>query len=162
MADNKYDSGRELIVRAIVIQNDAVLVNRSRNRKTGLEYSALPGGHVDPGESCVEALQREFVEELNAEIEVGDLQFVAESIYPGRGQHDTQRHELVLYFTATLKTPVQETGGRIHSPEAKKNFCWLNLSGLAASNLLPEAARQYLNHNSTASPRYYFHDSTGS
>src|SRR5687768_4114980 len=119
---NKYDSGRELIARAIVIQNDAVLVNRSRNKKTGLEYSALPGGHVDPGESCVAAVQREFEEELEAQIEVGDLEFVAESIYAGRGRHDSRRHELVMYFAATLQTTLRESDGRIHSPEAKKNF----------------------------------------
>jgi len=164
---NKYDSGRELIARAIVIHNDAVLVNRSRNKKTGLEYSALPGGHVDPGESCVAALEREFVEELDAQIEVGELEFVAESIYPGGSNAETRRHELVLYYSATLRADLHETAGRIDSPEPKKNFGWLKLADVAASNLVPEAARQHLVARSAAalggnlSPRYTFHDSTG-
>jgi ADP-ribose pyrophosphatase YjhB (NUDIX family) len=163
---SECDSGRELIARAVVIQDGAVLVNRSRNNKTGLEYSALPGGHVDPGESCVAALQREFEEELRATIEVGDLEFVVESIYAGRGAGDSNRHELVLYYAANLHHTLQEVDGRIPSPEAKKNFGWLKLSEITRSNLVPEAARQHLMHPQAGGlggdfrPRYTFHDST--
>jgi len=94
----KHNCGRELIARAIVIHGGKLLVNQAHNAKTGIEYYALPGGHVDPGESCVAALQRELQEELDAVLDVQDLAFVSESIYPGRHKDDGTRHELVLYF----------------------------------------------------------------
>ena len=89
---------RELIARAILWKNDALLVNANRNAKTGESYVALPGGHVDPGEHCVQALQREIEEELAAQCQIGDLQFVSENIYPGRRKSESQRHELTLSF----------------------------------------------------------------
>ena len=135
---------RDLIARAIVVQDGAILVNRSRNKKTDEEYFALPGGHIDPGESSVDALVREFEEELDAKVAVYDLCFVSESIYAGRRKSETHRHELVLYFHADLAHELKSNGKEIISPEKDKNFQWLALENLQTSNLLPESIKDYL------------------
>jgi ADP-ribose pyrophosphatase YjhB (NUDIX family) len=140
--DSKRD--RDLIARAIVVRDGAILVNRSRNEKTGQEYFALPGGHIDEGEDCVSALEREFTEELDATIAVYDLVFVSESIYAGRRKSETQRHELVLYFHADLASDLKENGKEIISPEKDKNFQWLQLEAVPTSNLLPLSLKEYL------------------
>jgi ADP-ribose pyrophosphatase YjhB (NUDIX family) len=159
----KHDSGREIIARGIIIHEGAVLVNFSRNKKTGERYCALPGGHVDPGESCAEALRRELQEELDCAAQVGELCFVAESIYSGRKASDKTRHELVLYFATTLRQLPPTEGDRILSPEPDKNFRWLRLSDLETANLLPPNARQSLleliEHGSVTE-HYSFSDST--
>ncbi len=156
---NKHDCGRELIARVILIHNDCLLVNQGFSKKLGQSYFALPGGHVDPGESCAQAVARECFEELEIEVEIGDICFVCEQIYAGRGQNDKQRHELTLLFRGALKTVPQRDGDKILSPEADKNFRWLPLTELAEAPILPRAIKQFL-LNETTSPRYAFHDET--
>ncbi len=170
----------ELIARGVIIQDGAVLVNRNTNAKTGAEYCALPGGHVDEGESCPAAIARELEEELGAQVEVGDLCFVAESVYAGRHDWDSRRQEVVLYFWAALKSELKQENGRILSPEEDKNFAWLPLSQLGATNLLPLSFKNWLIQTKAAGnggfeagtssaslgsstsglPLYDFHDST--
>ncbi len=142
--ENETPRDRDLIARAIVVRDGAVLVNRSRNSKTDEEYFALPGGHIDPGEDCVTALEREFEEELDAKVAVYDLCFVSESIYAGRRKSESQRHELVLYFHADLASDLKENGKEVISPEKDKNFQWLQLELLPTSNLLPGSVKEYL------------------
>lgn len=168
--------GHELIARGVIIESNSVLVNRSRNAKTGEDYCALPGGHVDPGENCRETVRREIIEELGCATRVGDLLLVTESVYSGRHENDGRRHEIVLYFEAELlETPQSDGKGGLQSPEPDKNFAWLPLIQLPVAKLLPEGAREFLiNHasegsslkrsapNKNGAPLYFFHDSTRS
>ncbi|HVF11416.1 MAG TPA: NUDIX domain-containing protein, partial [Abditibacteriaceae bacterium] len=124
-------------------------------------YCALPGGHVEPGESCIEALHREFQEELDAELEVQDLCFVTESIYPDRRENSI-RHEVVLYFNANTPQPLHESDGAVSSPEKKKRFRWLPLTELPSANLLPVAIKRFLLNTAGSAQGlgYVFEDST--
>jgi 8-oxo-dGTP diphosphatase len=141
---------RDLIARAVIWKDGALLVNGNTNRKTGEKYVALPGGHVDPGEQCVEALKREIEEELAATCEVGDLLFVTENIYPGREKDEKQRHELTLFFQATISGEQTHDNGTIYSPEKWKNFQWLKEKDLRDANLLPPDAKKWLLQQNTA------------
>ena len=148
---------RELIARAVIYKGGALLVNGNHNKKTGEKYVALPGGHVDPGEHCVEALKREIEEELAAQCEVGELLFVTENIYPGREKDEKQRHELTLFFAATISGEKTGEDGKIYSPEKWKNFHWLREDELAGANLLPVDAKKWLLKQSDS--LYAFSDS---
>lgn len=148
---------RDLIARAVLIKNGALLVNGNFNKKTGEAYCALPGGHVDPGEHCTQALQREIEEELAATCEVGELLFVTEDIYPGREKDEAGRHELTLFFAATIKGEQTRADGTVSSPEKWKNFRWLPLGELPDANLLPRSAKGRLLDESA--PLYQFTDS---
>ncbi|HEX8834358.1 MAG TPA: NUDIX domain-containing protein [Abditibacteriaceae bacterium] len=155
---HENSSRHELIARGVIIQDGAILVNRGRNAKTGVEYFALPGGHIDPGESSRTAVERELEEELNAKVSVGELVFVSESIYPGRHEDDGRRQEIVLYFAATLQSELHEENGIIASPEADKRFCWLPMSDVPASNVLPRTVKEFLVKPEV--PLYGFSDDT--
>ncbi len=148
---------RDLIARAVLIKNGALLVNANFSAKMNQAYVALPGGHVDPGEHCVEALKREIEEELAAKCEVGELLFVTEDIYAGREKDDKQRHELTLFFAAQIEGETTREDGSIESPERWKNFRWLPLGELPQTNLLPRSAKTKLLDESA--PRYQFTDS---
>jgi len=133
----------ELIARAIITQNGGILANQGTHPQTGQCYYALPGGHVEDGENCVQALQRELQEELMMGCAVGDLQFVIEQTYSGRHEADGPRHELVLYFEARLASPLPN-GQAISSPEPAKNFRWIPIAEIGGASFLPPQAASHL------------------
>lgn len=69
------------VVAAIIIHEDKVFATQRGygEFKGGWEF---PGGKIEEGESPQEALIREIKEELNVEIEVGELLDVVEYDYP--------------------------------------------------------------------------------
>lgn len=140
----KYEKTHELIARGVFIRDGAILVNHGRNAKTGERYFALPGGHIDAGEDARTAVGRECEEELQIEVGVGDLVFVSESIYPGRHDNDGRRHEIVLYFEATVQSEPQVQDGSILSPESDKEFRWLPLADVPESNIRPASFKEWL------------------
>ena len=66
----------------------AIITDRERIFATQRGYGAFkggwefPGGKVEPGETSQQALKREIMEELNTEIEVGELIDTIEYDYP--------------------------------------------------------------------------------
>jgi 8-oxo-dGTP diphosphatase len=65
------EHGAVRVVAAAIVRDDRVLAAR-RSRPAGLAGGwEFPGGKVEPGESDVEALQREVAEELGVGIAVG-------------------------------------------------------------------------------------------
>jgi mutator protein MutT len=72
------------VVAAVIERDERFLVTR---RPTGVHLAGLwefPGGKIDPDESHHAALKRELREELDADIEVGELTFATTHAYPDR------------------------------------------------------------------------------
>jgi 8-oxo-dGTP diphosphatase len=73
-----------VVVAAVIEEEGAFLVTR---RQKGVHLAGLwefPGGKIDEGETHDAALVREIREELDAEIEVGDLIFHVTHAYDDR------------------------------------------------------------------------------
>ncbi|MFG3390635.1 NUDIX domain-containing protein [Streptomyces rochei] len=69
---------------------------------------ALPGGHVDTGETSVAAAARELEEEAGIAVPVADLRQVGAFDAPGR---DPRGRYVSVAYTATLPAPVPPTAG---------------------------------------------------
>lgn len=69
---------------------------------------ALPGGHVDAGETSLDASARELEEETGITVPVADLRQVGAFDAPGR---DPRGRYVTVAYTATLPAPVQPTAG---------------------------------------------------
>jgi mutator protein MutT len=73
-----------IVVAAVIEENDRFLVTR---RQAGVHLAGLwefPGGKIDPDETHTAALVREIREELDADVEVGELVFDVTHDYPER------------------------------------------------------------------------------
>jgi len=76
----------------------------------------FPGGKLEPGEAPEAALQRELMEELGIEVEVGDIYAVGHHIYP--------EHEVILMLYRCCWS-----GGSPRCLQVKA-FRWLSLEAL--------------------------------
>ena len=83
-------------VAGILISDNKILLQKPVN-DSGY---AIPGGHVEFGETNAQTLEREFKEEIGAEIAVGDLKWVAENFFPWG---DKPCHQICLYYAIALK-----------------------------------------------------------
>lgn len=84
----KYNPMKEKIrirVSGLMMDGDRVLL--VCHKKHDSMYWLLPGGGVDYGESLVDAVKREFLEEVGITIDVGDVIFVSDAISPSGKRH---------------------------------------------------------------------------
>ena len=61
-----------------IVLNDKREVLVSHERRGGYEFTKFPGGGVELGEGILDALHREFKEELDAEIDTSTFFYVNE------------------------------------------------------------------------------------
>lgn len=78
-------------------------------------FLILPGGHVDPGEHALEALRREWDEEVGVPLATAQKLTVLPNVWMRRGGDVV--YETMHLYAATTSRPV--TGDALpHSPEA--------------------------------------------
>jgi len=82
---NSVEQEIRIRVGGIILQEGKMLL--IAHQKNGGIYWLLPGGGVVFGESLGDALKREFMEELNIDVSVGDMVFLSDSIEPSGERH---------------------------------------------------------------------------
>ena len=115
----------ELIARGLAYRDGRILLAH----KKGEMNTFLPGGHVIYGESTINALIREFKEEMGAGVEIGEFIGALEHKYVGR--EEDEHHELNLIFGVDFN-------GEAVSRESHLEFSWVRVEKLADAVLLPE------------------------
>ncbi|MBE1552985.1 NUDIX domain-containing protein [Sporosarcina limicola] len=130
--------------RALLIQNNAVLVVKAVEPYG--ECYFLPGGGQEPGENLRDTVQRECMEELGAEIEVGDMLFVREYIGENHmfAQYDSMIHQVEYIFICHLKDPLQKLTMGLNADDGQIGIEWLSLSDMAQLNFYPKAMLGYV------------------
>ena len=128
-------------VAAVAIHDGHVLLNRAEPD----DYWFMPGGRVELGESSVAALRREMREEIDLEIEVERLLWIAENFFPAvSGTH----HEMGLYFLITLPfNPHLQIGKQFVCKEENGThliFQWYRIAELDSLRLVPGFLRDGL------------------
>lgn len=105
----------------LITEQKKVLVSDELIR--GAQYTKFPGGGLQPGEGTRDCLQREFMEEMNLEIEVGEHLYTTDYFQPSA--FHTNHQIISIYYW------VKPLGGFDHllktipfdfSEEAKKTY----------------------------------------
>jgi 8-oxo-dGTP pyrophosphatase MutT (NUDIX family) len=90
------------IALGLIRRGDALLVFEGRDDVKGETYYRPLGGGIEFGETSEEALKREFLEELAAEVIVGKRVGVLENVFTWQGRAG---HEIAFLYRAEFADP---------------------------------------------------------
>lgn len=131
-------------VAALLEHKGKVLLQRPKDE---IVY-AFPGGHVALGETNEATLVREFKEEINADIKVGELKWVGEIFFPWG---DKPCHQICLFYSVSLagdtNIPLDGTfwgNEQLDYKSFKLEFSWIDIKNIETIELYPTMARKYL------------------
>lgn len=138
----------QLRTAGVLVRDGKVLVQRD-----GVEY-ALPGGHVQIGETTVEGLVREYKEETGADIQVGRLLWTEECIWTWNGK---LMHDLAFYYRIELcsSDSLPDTGEFVPQKDNGRIVLgWLPMKQLAGLEIYPDFIKEQIFHLD-APPRHF-------
>ncbi|MDB2506044.1 MAG: NUDIX domain-containing protein [Opitutae bacterium] len=128
--------------RALIILQGKLLAIKMRDH-SGIFY-ILPGGGQHHGETLVQGLQRECLEEIGTDVEVGELLYVREYIGKNHQFSKDHRsfHQLESVFRCSLPNPNGIGPGTEHDKK-QIGVEWVALDELHKHRLLPEAIKPF-------------------
>ena len=107
-----------LSIKAVVIESGRLLV--IKNRDPDGDWYCLPGGGQEPGETILEALTRECVEEIGSEVVAGRLRFIRDYLASNHefAEQDNDSHQVEMMFEAQPKAlvPLLSSGDEADTP----------------------------------------------
>lgn len=130
-------------VKAIIIENGKLLV-LSKKDGEGI-YRVLPGGGQKKNETLPQSLQRECLEEIGAEVQIGDLFFVRDYISEHHEFWNPEQpiHQVEFFFECHL--PENYIPGAGISPDpGQYAVSWVGLDELRNAHLYPRALAKWL------------------
>lgn len=144
-------------VKAIIIEDGKLLLTSNKDHLG--EFYLLPGGGQEKEENMSEALKRECLEEISADISVGDLRFVRE--YFGKNHEfaewDSEIHQIEYMFECKLLTKEPLKSGAV--PDSMQTGVeWIELSRLEEIRLYPSILKEIIKADGTFSDRAYLGD----
>jgi ADP-ribose pyrophosphatase YjhB (NUDIX family) len=133
--------------RGIILHNDKILA--VKHSKDG-SYFALPGGHLEWGESVIECIKREITEELGIIPEIGRLLYVRNYV-----REDSNVQSIEFHFEITNSADYVDidklTG--THSHELAE-ICWIGKNDTRI--IKPIALQEDLNNGTILSDMIRF------
>lgn len=129
---------------ALIIENNSVLLVEYDDN--GIHYN-LPGGGLEPGETIIEGVAREVLEETTADVEVGPLALIYEfPPHKQSGDYDVNvKHGLHLIFECTIKNHSIPKLPEYPDPN-QTAVKWIPIEELDSILLLPNIKQQIKNY----------------
>jgi ADP-ribose pyrophosphatase YjhB (NUDIX family) len=145
--------------RAIIIRKHKILLLKKGGGSRGVRY-ALPGGAQDPGETLHQALNRECLEEIGCETEIGDLIHVVDYIKVKDTNPPKCQQMVEFLFNCNVAEDYVAVNG--HRPDKHQiDVIWVDLEELKHLPLYPEYLTDTILEHDTQHSHFYlgaFHD----
>lgn len=143
--------------KAIIFQNGQMLTIKYVDSE-GVWYS-LPGGGQEAGETLIQALKRECLEEIGVTIEVGPLRYIREYIGMNHefADHDGGAHQVDHIFVCHLQAEEPAAPGSQPDP-GQVGIAWLPTDKLTHYRLYPKYLRPLLINEPDLSGPVYLGD----
>ena len=114
-----------------ILINDRREVLLSDEFRNGFSFTKFPGGGLEFGEGYREALKREFLEELNLEIEVGDVFYFNEFHQPSAFDPRHQVHSFYYLVHAENWRTISAGEHSLTISEDGEKHRWIQLDKLS-------------------------------
>jgi 8-oxo-dGTP pyrophosphatase MutT (NUDIX family) len=128
--------------RAVILRDDKLLLLRKRYEDGSGTY-VLPGGAQDLGETLITALQRECREEIDTEVAVDGLLYVADFFKPRDTSPVTYRQQVEFFFLCQVPHDYTAHSGS-HPDKHQEAVEWVDLGDLHDIELFPSSLMAHL------------------
>ncbi len=112
------------IVLGIVTKENKILVSKGYDEVKDEVFYRCIGGGIEFLENSKEALKREFKEELNIDISVGEFLGIAENIFTYNGK---DAHELILFYNVDIKKKDYKEIYHIVDDDCESDAMWIDI-----------------------------------
>ncbi|MCU7932958.1 MAG: NUDIX domain-containing protein [Candidatus Thiodiazotropha sp. (ex Codakia rugifera)] len=140
-------------VRAVIVRDEAVLMQKKWSESRGTWYT-LPGGGQDVEESLAQALIRECEEEIGARVEIDSLLCVADFYKQRDTAYPSVRHLIEFLFACSLPATYRPVSGH-HPDKHQIDVVWLPLSDIPNVELFPKGIASHVQNLSTVNTPTY-------
>ena len=131
------------IVLGMVKKDNKVLVSKGYDKIKDETFYRSIGGGIEFLENSKDALKREFKEELNIEISVGNFLGISENIFTYNGK---KAHELILFYDAEIRDEDYREKYHIIDDNCETDAVWIDIEKFKNKELkiYPEQVFNYL------------------
>ncbi len=116
----------------LINSKNEVLVSDEKYK--GIEFTKFPGGGLEWGEGTIECLKREFVEELNLEIQVDSILYLADFFQVSDFNDKDQLISIYYKISCENTDNIEVSNSEIHT-ERLEHHRWISLNDLSEENM---------------------------
>ena len=129
------------IALGLAIKDNSLLVSEGFDKVKNETFYRCLGGGIEFLEKSVDALKREFKEEINSNVTIQDFLGVSENIFTYQGKN---AHEIVFYYSVTV--PDEDVKEEYYIQESKSIAKWVDIQDFKSGNkiLYPEEVFPYI------------------
>jgi NTP pyrophosphohydrolases including oxidative damage repair enzymes len=143
--------------KAIIIQDGKLLCTKNKD-DCGVFY-LLPGGGQEPQENLHDTLKRECMEEISAEVAIGDIKYIREYIGKNHefSQWDYDVHQIEYMFECKIKSNSALQSGSI--PDTMQiGVEWIELKDIKELRIYPGILRELISPEGKLQGQVYLGD----
>ena len=121
------------IVLGVVRKGNKLLVSKGYDKSKNQEFYRCLGGGIEFLERSEDALKRDFKEEINIEIELGDFLGISENIFNYKGK---DAHELILFYEAYINDKDYQQKYDLLDDDIETEAVWVDIDKFKNKELI--------------------------